>query len=83
MIELTEEQIQALQDPEAGPPTVVNPRTQETFVLLPVDEYKRLKEDAYDDSPWTSEELQALAWEAGKSAGWEDMDEYDDDAEKP
>ena len=29
---------------------------------------KRLKENDYDDSPWTMEELQALAWEAGKHA---------------
>ena len=69
MIELTEQQMQALENPEATPPCVVNPRTKETFVLLRVDEYKRLKEDEYDDSPWTSEELHALAWEAGKHAG--------------
>ena len=83
MIELTEQQIQALEKPELTPPRVVNPRTKETFVLLRADEYKRLKEDEYDDSPWTREELQALAWEAGKGAGWEDMDEYDDLPEKP
>ena len=83
MIELTEQQIQALENAEAIPPRVVNPRTKETFVLLRVDEYERLKEDEYDDSPWTSEELQALAWEAGKQIGWEDMDEYDDAPEKP
>lgn len=77
MIELTEQQLQALEHPDASPPRVVNPRTNETFVLLPVDEYERLRED-YDDSPWTREELQALAWEAGKSIGWEDMGEYDD-----
>jgi hypothetical protein len=38
--------------------------------------------EEYDDSPWTREELQALAWEAAKHAEWEDadedMDEYDD-----
>jgi hypothetical protein len=34
--------------------------------------------DEYDDSPWTPEELLVLAWEVGKQAGWEDMDEYDD-----
>jgi hypothetical protein len=83
MIELTEQQMQALENPEATPPRIVNPRTKETFVLLRVDEYERLKEDAYDDSPWTREELQALAWEAGKQIGWEDMDEYDDAPEKP
>jgi hypothetical protein len=83
MIELTEQQIEALESPEASPPQLVNPRTKETFVLLRLDDYKRLKDDEYDDSPWTSEELHALAWEAGKSIGWEDMDEYDDIPEKP
>jgi hypothetical protein len=73
MIELTEQQIQALENPETTPARVVNPRTKETFVLLRVDEYRRLKEEEYDDSPWTREELQALAWEAGKRAGWGDM----------
>ena len=79
MIELTEEQAQALENPEATPPRVVNPRTKETFVLLRVDEYERLKELEYDDSPWTREELQALAWEASEHTGWE---EYDDAPEK-
>ena len=51
-------------------------------LLLPVDEYERLTED-YDDNPWTREELQSLAWDAGKHIGWEDMDEYDDAPEKP
>lgn len=83
MIELTAQQAQALENPDATPPQVLNPRTNETFVLLRVDEYKRLKEDEYDDSPWTREELQALAWETGKQAGWEDMSEYDDALEKP
>jgi hypothetical protein len=83
MIELTEQQVQALENPEASPPRMVNPRTKETFVLLSVEEYERLKEEEYDDSPWTSEERHALAWEAGKHAGWEDMDEYDDLPEKP
>ena len=83
MIEMTEQQMRALEIPNVTPPRILNPRTQETFVLLRVDEYERLKEDGYDDSPWTSEERHALAWEAGKHAGWEDMDEYDDIPEKP
>ena len=78
MIELTEQQVQALQHPGATPLRIVNPWTQETFVLLRLEEYERLKEDEYDDSPWTREELQALAWEAGKRLGWDDMEEYDD-----
>ena len=79
MIELTEQQAQALEQPESTPPRVVNARTKETFVLLRVDEYERLKEE-YDDSPWTREELQALAWEKVKHEDW---DEYDDLPEKP
>ena len=82
MIELTEHQVHALETPETTPPRVVNPRTRETFVLLRVDEYERLKEDEYDDSPWTREELHALAWEAGKPLGWEEMDEFDEAPEK-
>ena len=83
MIEFTELQMQALEDPAVIPPRIMHPRSKETFVLLRVDEYERLKEDTYDDSPWTGEERHALAWEAGKHAGWEEMDEYDDLPEKP
>lgn len=81
MIELTEQQAQALEKPDATPPRVVNPRTNETFVLLRVEEYERLTEE-YDDSPWTREELEALAWETTKRTGGEGMDEYDDVPEK-
>ena len=80
MIELTERQLEALEKAETTPPRVVNPRTKETFILLRVDEYERLKEDEYDDSPWTREELQALAWEVAERTEWE---EYDDVPEKP
>ena len=80
MIELTEQQMQALENREVTPPRVVNPRTKETFILLRIEEYERLKEDEYDDSPWTREELQALAWERVKH---EDSDEYDNLPEKP
>lgn len=80
MIELTEQQVETLEHAEAAPPRVVNPRTKETFVLLRVDEYERLKEEGYDDSPWTREELQALAWERVQHESWK---EYDDLPEKP
>ena len=80
MIELTEQQAEALEHAEATPPRVVNPRTQETFVLLRTEEYERLMEEEYDDSPWTREELQALAWEVAERTGWE---EYDDAPGQP
>ena len=79
MIELTKKQVEEMEHAEATPPRVVNPRTKETFVLLRVGEYERLKREEYDDRPWTREELQALAWEAGERTGW---DEYDDTSEK-
>ncbi len=61
------------------PVRVVNPRTKETFVLLRTDDYERLMLE-YDDSPWSREELQALAWERLKDEDW---DEYDNLPEKP
>ena len=82
MLELTHQQQQELEHPRNAPLQILNPRTHETFVLLPVDEYKRLKDNEYDDSPLTAQELTAAAWEAGKSQGWEEMDEYDDLPEK-
>ncbi len=80
MIELSEQQVQALEHADANPPRVVNPRTKEMFVLLRIDEYERLKDEDYDDSPWTREELEALAWERVKHQDW---DEYDELPEKP
>ena len=75
MIELTEQQAEALALPDVAPPRVLNPRTRETFVLLRADEYARLTGREYDDSPWNREELQALAWERVQHESW---DEYDD-----
>jgi len=69
MIDLTEQQVQALENPEATPPPIVNHRTKETFVLLRVEEYERLKEEEYDDSTWSLEELQALTWGEGQTRG--------------
>jgi hypothetical protein len=81
-IELTEEQAQAVAASGDAPPTLVDPKTQTTYVLISKDLYEKLTRDEYDDSPWTAEERDALAWEAGKHAGWEDMSEYDDDPEQ-
>jgi hypothetical protein len=79
VIELTEQQLQALEHSDSTPPRVLNPQTKETFVSLRVDEYERLRQE-YDDSPWTREELQALSWERVKHESW---DECDDLPEKP
>jgi PHD/YefM family antitoxin component YafN of YafNO toxin-antitoxin module len=79
MIELTDEQLEALEKLDATPLRVVKPRTNETFVLLPIAEYEHLKDTEYDDSPWTREEIEALAAEAAELTEW---DEYGDAAEK-
>ena len=83
MIDLTDDQIEAMNTPDGTPPRARNPRTNETFVLLRVEESQRCEVVEYDDSPWTREDLQSLAWEAGKRTGWQGMDEYDDIPEKP
>jgi hypothetical protein len=82
MIELTEEQMEAVAESGETPPTLVDPRTQTAYILVRKDIYELLTDPDYDDSPWTAEEREALAWEAGKHAGWEDMDEFDS-PEKP
>jgi hypothetical protein len=64
MIELTEEQQQALKD-TVEPPELLHPRTNATYVLIPKEAYDRLK-GLYDDSPWTDEEMEVLAVEAGE-----------------
>ena len=79
MIELTDQQVQAMKQHGEVPSRAVNPRTQETFVLVPQDVYDQLTGPEYDDSPWTPEEMEALAWHAGTMIGWEEMHEYDED----
>lgn len=65
MIELTQQQVQALGKPEGTLPRVVNPQTREMFVLVPMAEYERLKgEHEFDDGDWTDEERDLLRWEA-------------------
>ena len=63
-IQLTQEQAQSLRKPNGVPTRVVNPVTQEAFVLLSLAEYERLTDEEYDDSPWTDEERDLLRAEA-------------------
>ena len=58
-------------------------QVDKTLVPPPADESERPEPGDYDDSPWTKDEMQAIAWEAGKALGWEEMDEYDDLPETP
>jgi hypothetical protein len=83
MIELTEEQVQELSKPHSTPAQVLNPRTNEAFVLLRFDEYKQLTAVQYDDSPWTRDELQAVAAATADRAGWQTEADDSDDGLEP
>ena len=48
MIELTEEQRRELNDPE---PVAIDPRTRETYVLVRLEKYERMKEPAVRRRP--------------------------------
>jgi hypothetical protein len=61
MIELTDQQRQAVQKHPGQPIPMVDPATQQTFVLIRRDLYDSLTD--YDDGPWTDEEMDLLAVE--------------------
>lgn len=73
MIELTEEQRRELNDPE---PVAIDPRTRETYVLVRLEKYERMKDLLYDAGPWTDEEMDLLAAEDADRLGWEGMEAY-------
>ena len=64
MLELTQEQSHAVGQAEMPPATLIDPITRTAYVLLLAEDYDRLME-AYDDGPWTAEEMDLLAVEAG------------------
>jgi hypothetical protein len=64
MIELTPEQRQALVAEQA--PRLIDPETCKRYVLVSEEVYERMKELLYEDSPWTDEEMDLLAEEAGE-----------------
>jgi hypothetical protein len=43
----------------------VDPTTKTSYVLLRREVYERLAGEAYDDSPWTDEEMDLLAADVG------------------
>lgn len=73
MIELTEQQAEAIANAGETPQVVVDPRTKTAYVLLRKDVYDRL---ASDDSPWSDEEMDLLRGEAVEALGWEGMEAY-------
>jgi hypothetical protein len=63
MIELTKEQHESL---ESGETRVRDAESNATYVLVPLEEYERMKEALYEVGPWTDEEMDILAEEAGE-----------------
>jgi hypothetical protein len=61
MIELTQEQRQAVQNRPGQPVEMMDPGSKEKFVLIRRDVYDSLTE--YDDSAWTDDEMDRLAAE--------------------
>ncbi len=76
-IELTDEQQQAF-DAENGTPTVVDPRTQDAYVLVRTEVYQRVRSLLEDDF-CVEDALRAQMESAGR-AGWDDpaMDVYNE-----
>ena len=61
MIELTEQQRQAVQEQGGQPVQLMDPATRQTFVLIRRDLYDSLTD--YEDGPWTDDEMDLLAGE--------------------
>ncbi len=76
MIELNEELRQAVAEHPNEPIELVDSATRQTFVLLRADEFDRMKNLVYDDSPWTPEEMTTLAGLAFGKGDDTDYSEY-------
>jgi hypothetical protein len=76
-IELTEQQQRAL-DAEGGTPTVIDPRTNEAYVLLPAQIYERFR--ALFSDEFNAEDAFQAQIESAAEAGWNDplMDVYNE-----
>lgn len=80
MIQLSQDQRNAVASNPGRPLRLIDPATDQAFVLLPEADYERLRREAYDASPWTEEEMDILASEDADRLGWENMDVYQDPA---
>jgi hypothetical protein len=78
LAELTPEQAQALRENDQRPTPVIDPATQQRYMLVPQDRYDRLR-SLLEDEPQTRSEQERLLHDFGRRAGWHDaeMDGYD------
>lgn len=78
MTVLTDELRLRLEAAGNEPLRLIDPMSHREYVVIRADLYDRLKGLLYDDSPWTDEELDALAAEQAELLGWEGMEDYQD-----
>ena len=52
------------------------PQTKETYALVRLEVYERMKDLLYDADPWTDEEMDLLAAEDADRLGWEGMEAH-------
>ncbi|HYV37088.1 MAG TPA: hypothetical protein VE988_15385 [Gemmataceae bacterium] len=80
LLELNEPQQQALNKGAGEPLRLVDPRTNECYVLVKADVYDQIKNLVYDDDSPSDEEKRLQLAASGERAGWNDpeMDVYDD-----
>lgn len=64
MIELTQDQVQALQSVDPTRMHVVNPQTSEKFILVPLSQASSDSDENGTDEGWTEEERELLRLEA-------------------
>jgi hypothetical protein len=78
-IELNEQQQHALDTVRDEPPRLVDPRTNESYVLVRADVYDRLRALLVDNDLPSDEEKRRQLAASGERAGWADpeMDVYD------
>jgi hypothetical protein len=79
VIQLTEEQRQALDFPQETLPRVLDPKTNKIYVLIAAEHFERIQA-LFEDVHLTKEEQLFFLREAGKRAGWDDpeMDVYNE-----
>ena len=77
LLELTEEQRQVVASEEN--PTILDPQTQEAYILVRKAVFDRIKGLLYDDTELTHDELRLLLAGSAKENGWDEpgMEQYD------
>jgi len=80
MIEMTEQLRKAVQEHAGAPVRLIDPQTQEAFVLVRAEVYDRIQALLYDDSEFDIREAYPLTDEVAAREGWDDpaMDIYND-----